>query len=260
MYDWPEVQAETDALWADLSTALRASGFDAPLVLTRPDDPWALWTDPNLLVAQTCGYPLVTRLKNSVTVLATPHYDVAGCDGPYYSSAVVVRSEEWGSAPADFLGRIAAINAQDSLSGMAALRRLFAPVARNGRAFGTVVTTGSHRESVRAVAEARADIAAIDAVAWQLAQTFDCAWSDRLRVLAWTPPWPGLPLITRVGRSESEIAALRAVLVDRLSSPETEALRRPLAIAGASAMTFDDYAPIVRDCADDETAGYPAVA
>ena len=30
MYDWPEVRAETDALWAAIGDGLRNAGLDAP--------------------------------------------------------------------------------------------------------------------------------------------------------------------------------------------------------------------------------------
>lgn len=36
------------------------------------------WRQPNLLFAQTCGYPLMTQLRGQVAVLAVPSYDLPG--------------------------------------------------------------------------------------------------------------------------------------------------------------------------------------
>ena len=260
MYDWRERRAATDALWRDLSAALTAAGVPAPARLTRGGALAAIWRDPALLVAQTCGYPLVVALRERVRVLAVPHYAVPGCDGPYYSSAVIVRADEPARSPAEMVGGRVAVNAPDSQSGMAALRHLFQPFARAGRAFRAVVATRSHRASVRAVAGCKADIAAIDAVAWHLAQRFEASAARRLRVLAWTAQRPGLPLITAAVRPAEEVDNIRRVLLDRLNAAETAALRRPLFIAGASAACFEDYAPIAAAEAADIAAGYPVLA
>lgn len=37
------------------------------------------WRQPNLLFAQTCGYPLMTQLRGQVAVLAVPSYDLPDC-------------------------------------------------------------------------------------------------------------------------------------------------------------------------------------
>ncbi len=48
------------------------------------------------------------------------------------------------------------------------------------------------------MAEGRADIAALDVVTWELIQKYDDFAVD-LRVLAQTPPTPGLPYIAAAG-------------------------------------------------------------
>jgi ABC-type phosphate/phosphonate transport system substrate-binding protein len=68
--------------------------------------------------------------------------------------------------------------------------------------------TGGHRESARAVAEGRADLAALDAVTWALMQGYD-AFVPKLRVLGHTRPTPGLPMIAAAGADTS--ATLAAV-------------------------------------------------
>src|SRR5208337_3099340 len=57
MYDFPEIAAANDALWAAIAAGLKARGVGAPARLTRGEDIAALWRDPGLVFGQTCGYP-----------------------------------------------------------------------------------------------------------------------------------------------------------------------------------------------------------
>ncbi|MDD9911103.1 MAG: PhnD/SsuA/transferrin family substrate-binding protein [Ahrensia sp.] len=209
MYDWPEIAAETNSLWQSVATAFSQAGLAVPEALTRDDNVNEHWLSPDLLFSQTCGYPLATRLWGRVTVLGTPVYDVAGCDGPTYSSAIIVRKD------ADFadLGAAAtgtfAYNLPVSLSGYRCLSPMIGdPV----RFFANSVESGSHRVSARMVAVGDADIAAIDAVCWHLLQRVEPQAADKLRVLTWSPSFPALPFITSLGRSEGELRAMRSSL------------------------------------------------
>jgi ABC-type phosphate/phosphonate transport system substrate-binding protein len=64
--------------------------------------------------------------------------------------------------------------------------------------------TGGHRLSAAAVAEGRADIAALDAVTFALLQANDPV-VGRLKVLGMTDPTPGLPYITAAGRDPQPV-------------------------------------------------------
>src|SRR6187399_1868093 len=87
MYDLIEVREATDAWWHALALRLRAHGIaDAPDELERAGDFEATWTSPNLVLAQTCGYPLTHALAGRVRVVATPRYRAPGCKGPSYAS------------------------------------------------------------------------------------------------------------------------------------------------------------------------------
>src|SRR6185436_5833717 len=91
MYDLPELVGETDALWSAIAESLRASGVrDVPRTLTRDRSPAELLVDPELLLAQTCGYPLTHEVGDALTVVATPSYRAPGCEGSGYRSLVVV--------------------------------------------------------------------------------------------------------------------------------------------------------------------------
>lgn len=201
MYDWPEVRGATDALWAALGGALREAGVAAPDILDRATHWQAGWLHPDLILSQTCGLPYVRHLRGRVRMVGSPVYALPDMAPGDYCSRIVVRRADPAALLADLRGRRAAINEAGSQSGAAALRHA---VASPGF-FGSVIETGTHRASLRAVAEGAADVAAIDAVSWALARDHDPA-ADRLRVLASTPPTPGLPMITGLAQDADRVA------------------------------------------------------
>lgn len=244
MYDWPEVAWATDALWRAIAERLASVGIEAPGALERSRDAEAVWRDPGLVLSQTCGYPYAMRLQDSVTLVATPVYGVAGCEGPLYSSFVIARREEQGRALADFAGRSIAFNARDSFSGCVALVAAMKEAGADP-ASADWVETGSHRASLRAVADGRADLAAIDAVVWAFAERYEAGAVSRLRAIMRTPVRPALPFITAACRSAVEVDDIRAALLDALASGEAADAREALGIAGAAVLPAADYAPLV---------------
>ena len=75
MYDLPELRAANDTLWQAVAAGLVDHGIEGvPLGLTRGGPLLTLWRDPRLLLAQSCGYPLETSLRDAVKVVAIPRY------------------------------------------------------------------------------------------------------------------------------------------------------------------------------------------
>ena len=197
MYDLPELRDANDALWSALSARLRDAGVrGAPSRLTRRPDVAGLCEDPRLLLSQTCGLPFIRGQREWVRLVATPGYRAQGCDGPFHRSAVLVRLNEPAQGLYDMQGSRLALNDIHSNTGMNLLRSELAPFARERAFFRQVVLTGSHASSAAAVAEGRADLAAVDCVTWAHLQRLASTLSRRLRVLAWTTRSPGLPLVT----------------------------------------------------------------
>ncbi len=223
MYDWPEVRAATDAWWAALRDALRARGLAAPEALAR-DAPH--WEDAGLVLSQTCGMPYRLRLHGCVTLIGALDYGLAGCAPGWYRSALVVGAGDRRAAAADFAGSRFAWNAADSQSGRAALEEALGPLDP-----GRALVSGSHRGSIRAVARGEAEIAAIDAVSWRLAEAWEPAAAG-VRVLGWTRPTPGLPLITAGGRDPEPYRAAVLAALEALGA----ASRAALGLRGFAAM------------------------
>jgi ABC-type phosphate/phosphonate transport system substrate-binding protein len=209
MYDWRELQPAHDAFWTRLASAFTAADIAAPKKLTRDGDDQSYWLHPNLLLGQTCGYPFSTSLQGKVRYVATPVYDVQGCAGGQYSSALVVRR---GDPFNDHHLRAArfAYNSQASLSGYRAAKARFGLPETT---FAGVVETGSHRNSARAVAEEKADMAALDAVCWHLLKMFEPETAGKLQVAGWTDPYPALPYITSLQTDDRTVAKIQEILV-----------------------------------------------
>jgi ABC-type phosphate/phosphonate transport system substrate-binding protein len=240
MYDWPEVSWANDTLWAAIAGRLRAASIDAPASLDRASALERVWMSPGLVLSQTCGYPCVTSLRESVQVVAVPVYAVEGCTGANYSSLIVVRADAPKDWPSELGGQRLAFNNPDSLSGCVSLREY---LLRKGLSLEGVewIETGSHRASLNAIAAGKADIAAIDAVCWRLAQLYEPAAVRRLRVIDRTLSRGAPPFITAAHRSATEVAAIRSALLEALTMPETAAARETLRLSGAQVLSDEDY-------------------
>jgi ABC-type phosphate/phosphonate transport system substrate-binding protein len=254
MYDFPDMRWATDALWSAI--AARVPG--APEYLERARALHDIWTDPDLLLAQTCGYPFVTSLAGKVALLATPRYRAEGCEGILYRSALVVRVEDGAACLEDLRGRRCAVNDAKSQSGMNALRSEVAKLAGGTtRFFADVAITGGHAASVSTVARGDADVAAIDCVTWAHLQRFRPAETRRLRVLGWTGASPGLPLVTS-SRTDAEmtrtlVRALNEVAVD----PGLAAVRCELLLDGFDVTPASAYQAILASERQAQQLGYP---
>jgi ABC-type phosphate/phosphonate transport system substrate-binding protein len=243
MYDWPEVREATDRWWGGISRHLRID-----VVLSRIDRYADAWTRDDLLFSQTCGYPFTHALADRVRLLATPHYAVDGCDGPRYQSLILAREK----APLEkFRGATAAVNAPESMSGMLALKLVFAHLAVQGKFFGKAIETGSHIGSMGAVRDGLADICAIDAVCVAMARRFRPDYLEGLVEVARSPMVPGLPYINTAG----DVTTIRDALGRAFADPDLQEARDHLFLSGVSLLKPQDYYEINQLEAAMERAG-----
>lgn len=240
MYDWPELRSETDQFWDKLSNCLKRFGFPAPKALDRSRPPEAIWHDGNLVLAQCCGLPYVRDLFNEVALVGTPAYELDCGAGSYYS-VIVVHSDCDVSSLDDIGGLRLAYNSRNSQSGYAALAYLLQQSAWNASPFSESICTGSHRASIKSVAQRQSDLAAIDAVTWKIALRHEEAAGD-LRILAQTEPTPGLPFIC-ANRSDWRADQIHLAVVEAMASLEEEC-RHALMLSGFSPTLPTDYGVI----------------
>jgi len=249
---------------------MRASA--ARLTWNKPE--LALWHAPNLLLAQTCGFPLMKGVTGPVRLVATPVYDVPYTEGANYVSLIVVGENSNAASLMDLRGGVAAVNKPTSHSGYNAFRRLIADYAlqadggsmndipdRAGgrRFFAAVKETGNHLKSLRAVAADRADVAAIDCVSFHFFSREHPELTNKVRILTTTLPAPGLPLITAHWRPDSDIAALRAALFDCLEDPALGPALEVMRIKGFQVLPPAAYHRMLEMEREAEDLGYPKV-
>lgn len=197
-------------------------------------DLFTLWRHPKLLLSQACWGPLeVTGLSEHVRVVGQADYsDVEGGEGELYSSAFVMRGDGRsgerspprsasrvdpphkgeGKLPLDlFRAKRLAFNAPDSMSGFLALQRDLEAIGESLAIFAGTVETGSHRGSALAVAEGRADVAALDCRSWSLFRRFH-RQAENLIPVGWTSRRKGLPYICAAGLPSDVADELQRVL------------------------------------------------
>jgi len=191
-----------------------------------------LWLHPALLFAQTCWGPMELGLSRHVQMVGQPSYGAfEGGQGELYSSALVMRTGEGpevrsptdGRAliPLDLIrGKRFTLNSLDSMSGILALTRDLQAAGESLDIFSSRSESGGHRGSIVAVAEGKADIAAIDCESWALAQRFEPA-ARKVVVIGWTGRRKGLPYIT-AATPEKTVMALREVIAGLAEQPRIQ--------------------------------------
>lgn len=216
MYDRPEMREAHDRLWQEIRTRLG----EGPETLTRGGDLWDHWLSPGLVLSQTCGLPYRTRLFGKVAKVASPDNRLPDCPPGHYFSIFVVRADDPRQDPAEFSGARLAINESVSQSGWGAP---FNHAREHGFAFADVTETGAHVLSAAAVAEGRADIAAIDALTWRLYQRHDPQAAE-LREIGRTTPTPAPPYITAITRDPAPVLAALTDAIDALTPADRDTL------------------------------------
>lgn len=223
-----------------------------------PDALHAFWRRDDLLLSQTCGYPLVNGLAPYVRLIGTPRFSVSGCHRQTYRSAIVVRAEDGPTTIEACRGARAAFNGPDSHSGMNALRHVVAQLARQGHFFGDVLHTGSHLASLAAVRDGRADVAAIDCVTLAFAAEHHPALVDGIRQIGVSRAVPGLPFIASRRASMSLVGQVRAALREALR--DDAGLRARLHLDDVVRTTMAAYLPIASMARDAYRLGYGKLA
>lgn len=208
----------------------------APDPATLPPDELdfhRLWLHPALLFAQTCWGPMELGLSKHVQVVGQPSYDAyEGGQGELYSSALVMRKGEGPEvrSPADgspllpldlIRGKRFTFNNLDSMSGLIGLTRDLVAMDESLDLFASRSESGGHRSSIVAIAEGKADVAAIDCESWALAQRFEPA-AREVRVIGWTGRRKGLPYITAAATPEKTVRAMREALAGLAEQPRIQ--------------------------------------
>ena len=229
MYPLAPLRAATDDLWASVRRHLGWGPHELEWTVLPPE----IWHHPQLLVAQTCGWPLVTELSESVAVVGSFDYAVAGAEHGSYRSVLVTQHDATFDELRGRPGIVAAVNGFASLSGWISLQH-----AWGGKP--AAIGTGTHLGSVRALAAGRADVASIDAVSWALFAEHEPDLVASLHVVGAGPRVPCLPLVTG-WRHTRDVPALRDALAAAVADPAVSAACSALLIRGFVPLQLADY-------------------
>ena len=239
MYPLPQVRDATNELWA----AIRTNLGRGPDQLGWPDQlEWTVftphvWREPNLLLAQCCGWPLVAELPDTVAVVGTFDYAVPDShDGTYRSRIVTGTDRSLDELRAD-ANTLAAVNDHVSLSGWISLQHAWRGQPKN-------FVTGAHIESCRALLAARAQVASIDAVTWNLFEEFEPAAVAGLRIIGQGPRVLCLPIFVPA-QFKAYVPELRSAIAAAVADPTLAAARAALRIRGFVPRDRSDYLPLL---------------
>lgn len=114
MYDWPEVRAEVDHLWATIAAAGVEHGVVLPDRLTRTELLVDLWGDPSMILGQVCSLNPVRDGLGETEVIGTiayePSSDLPDSEPGTYYSVLVARADDdrVDGLDADGVGTVAA--------------------------------------------------------------------------------------------------------------------------------------------------------
>jgi len=216
------------------------------------------WLRNDLLLSQTCGYPLVHALAGRVQLVSTPAFHADGCERGEYRSVLVANRRAGVTSLAACRGLRAAFNNADSNSGMNLLRAAVAPLAEGRDFFASVIETGGHLASLSALQDDHADIAAIDAVTFAFVRDHLPDLAQGVVQLGVTRSAPGLPLIASKRVPQDGVNALAASL--HACVADDPALAKRLKLTGFIQRPLDDYAAILEIETDAAKLGYPRLA
>ncbi|MFT5218122.1 MAG: ABC-type phosphate/phosphonate transport system substrate-binding protein [Planctomycetota bacterium] len=215
------------------------------------------FSDPDLMFAHTCGYPLMKHQRDRVAPVCVPIFDVPGCNGRLYSSHFIVPASSDIKQLQDCRGKTVAMNNADSNSGMNVLRHAIADLHPGGHFFAEVVETGGHLYSIEALANGLAELAAIDAVSFQLIKDDQPALCANIRIIGSSTQSCGLPFVAPLALS-AQLDKPGLVEQFNLALAQTPAeARRVLHLSRFEAVEWADYASIPALESDAIECGYP---
>lgn len=221
------------------------------------------YTAANVIGAQTCGYPYIKRWADTHEPFAIPLFDVPGYtagtgetnEAGQYSSWFITQASNTANSLQQFGDKRVAINSENSNSGMNVLRYAISQLTSTDTFFCERILTGGHKQSMTAIAEGRADLAAIDVVTYALINAIDPELCRQLKIVGQSEFTTGLPFISakHSGLNLDDLCIAMNHAVEHMD-PEAREL---LHLSGFSTASAGDYTKTKQLEDDAIAAGYP---
>ena len=246
MYDFPEVQASTEAILDALSEAFSKIGD-----VSQPSFPESsihadlmrMWKDDTTLFSQSCGLPFVEDLHDFVDIVATLKWTGISDDRGWYRTVIVAREELGVASLSEVGGMQPVITNQQSLSGWCSLGVALSDVGADASYVLPYLESEGHAKSLQFLQDKRADFASIDPGTFQLLQRHRPSLTNGLRIIGNGPHVPATPMhVSKVRKAEFD--ALQAAVLEVFSRPDLASARADIGVDGAVAIGVSDYALI----------------
>lgn len=212
-YSYPKNYAKVlDQFWLACQRSLRVTWPNLSRFAYNEVDFNRLYTDPELVFTQACGYHWVGPYKEYLDYLATPVYNWPHCEGPFHRSLLITTKKDVLSFDDAFEPKIKwAINSEESFSGFVLLKHMLQEKGRN-LDLAQALKTGSHYATLQALRAGQADCALVDCVSYGIVLEEHPEWRESFSVIYKSPLVPTPPFVCSTKLSEKEKSEIFSAL------------------------------------------------
>ncbi|GAB4563701.1 MAG: phosphate/phosphite/phosphonate ABC transporter substrate-binding protein [Haliangiales bacterium] len=214
-------------------------------------------------VGFVCGLPYVLlrdREQPAVSLLAAPVMRAPRYGGkPEYYSDLIVRADSDIDSFDDLAGRVFVYNEEISNSGYNMPRHRLLRAGLTEGYFGTVLRSGSHEESIRMVAEGKADASFVDSLVLEHEQSQGSPRSRQVAVIDSIGPAGIPPVVVSNHVSPALRQELARELLSMHESPSGRAILQRAAVERFVSVSDDNYDSIREMYKGAQEAGYTRI-
>lgn len=173
----------------------------------------------------TGGY-LSAKEEFKLEVLAVPVVD----GKMLYHSLIVARRNGRERGLADLKGEVFAYSDEYSLTGRMYIQARLADLDLNPGFFSDTIITGSHDNSIKAVAENLADAACVNSLVYRVLLARGDPYARQVKVLETSPAFGNPPVVARAGLSPAVKDKLRAIFLNMHRNEEGRRVLRAISV------------------------------
>jgi phosphonate transport system substrate-binding protein len=197
-------------------------------------------------IAFVCGYPYTLahddKEKPPIKLLAAPvNSGALYKEQPKYYSYVIVHKDSPIAKFEDLKGKTYVYNDKISNSGYNMPRAKMVSIGATQGFFGKVLHSGSHEESIRMVAEKKADASSVDSLVLDYALSHDEAFARNVKIIETLGPAGAPPVVYSSRLPEETAMKIRQALLGMKDDPEGQAILKKASLSGFIAVDDSNY-------------------